>query len=152
MDERQVGLGVFAPVLYRVEKLGIYPGQTGQLVGIELVGLAPFAVDQPCLAGVGYEDLVSASLEQPTHPRRVGADLDGYLERPLGAEAPLKGFGSGTQSRPSSMTSPLSSSSRQRDSCTYLSQIQPGRHLGCSFASIVHGPISSFHFEPIWSS
>jgi hypothetical protein len=143
MDERQVGLGILAPVLYRVQKLGIGPGQTGQLLGVELVGLTPFAVDQSCLSGVGYEDLVTALLEQPTHPRRVSADLDGYLERPLGAEAPLEGFGSGTQ--PALLDDLTAFVIQQTEIAVLVSQIQPDRHLGCSFATIVHGPISSFH-------
>ena len=59
MDYRQVSLGVTAPVLYRVQKLRIGPREAGQLLGIELVGLTPFAIDQPSLTRISDQYLVA---------------------------------------------------------------------------------------------
>jgi hypothetical protein len=58
-----VGLGAFAPVPNRVEQLRIEASQAGQVLGVHLVGLSFVSVDKPCLAGVGYEDLVATLLE-----------------------------------------------------------------------------------------
>jgi hypothetical protein len=69
----------------------------------------------------------------------VGADLNGYLERPLGAKAPLEGFGSGTQ--PALLDNLTAFVIQQAEIAILVSQIQPGRHFGRSFATIVHGPI-----------
>ena len=63
VDQRQVSLGLCAAVLHWVEKLGVGPGKTGQLLGIKLIGLTLFAVDQPRLARIGYEYLVTALFE-----------------------------------------------------------------------------------------
>jgi hypothetical protein len=45
MDECQVSLRPFSPMLYRVEELGIYPGQARKLLGIELVSLMLVTID-----------------------------------------------------------------------------------------------------------
>ena len=68
VDQGQMSLGFLTSMLYGIEQLGIDPGQTGQLLGVELVGLALVAVDQPDLARVGHEHLVTAPFEQPAHP------------------------------------------------------------------------------------
>jgi len=82
---------------YRVEKLGIGPSKTSQLLGVELVGLSLPSVDQPGLARVGHEHLVSAPFEDPAHPGRVGSDLDGNLQLPFGVEAAKEAVGGGAQ-------------------------------------------------------
>jgi hypothetical protein len=45
MDQRQVSLRLFSPMLYRVQKLGIDSGQARKLLDIQLVGLMLVAVD-----------------------------------------------------------------------------------------------------------
>ncbi len=45
MDQCQVSLRRLSPMLYRVEELGIYPGQARKLLGIELVGLMLVTID-----------------------------------------------------------------------------------------------------------
>src|SRR5215217_3833712 len=59
MDYCQVSLGVLAPVFHRVQKLRIGSGQTGQLLGIELVGLTLLAIDQPSLTRISDQYLVA---------------------------------------------------------------------------------------------
>ncbi len=96
-DEGEVGLGVLPPMGHRVQKLGVAPEQAGQLLGVYPVALAGSSVDQARLPGVRHHDPVAALRRQPTHPRRVRADLDGY-GKPLHAlEASLEGFGGGPQ-------------------------------------------------------
>ena len=72
-------------------------------------------VDEPQFAGVGHQDLVAAPLQEPANPGRVGPglDRDGH-RRPLRSEASPEGLRGGAQSRPSSITSALSVSMRQR--------------------------------------
>jgi hypothetical protein len=83
MDYRQVSLGVAASVLHRVQKFRIGPSEAGQLLGIELVGLTPLAIDQPRLTRIGYEYLVTALGKQTAYPGRVGADFDCDMQRPF---------------------------------------------------------------------
>jgi hypothetical protein len=59
MDYRQVSLGVAASVLHRVQKFRIGPSKAGQLLGIELVGLMPLAIDQPSLTRISDQYLVA---------------------------------------------------------------------------------------------
>src|SRR5215210_9447841 len=87
MDYRQVNLGVLAPVFHRVQKLRIGSGQTGQLLGIELVGLTLLAIDQPSLTRISDQYLVATLGKQTTYPGRVGSDLDGDMQRPFRIES-----------------------------------------------------------------
>ena len=61
-DDRHMGLGVFAPVLYGVQQLRIEACQAGQVLGIDFVGLAPVGIDEPHFASIGHKDLVAALL------------------------------------------------------------------------------------------
>ena len=63
-----MSLGGFAPVLQWVKKLGIQTGQAREVLGVELVGFALSAVDEPQLPGVGDQNLVATLFEQTTHP------------------------------------------------------------------------------------
>jgi hypothetical protein len=90
-----MGLRVFAPVLDGVQELGVHSSQASQVLGVDLVGLAFVGVDEPYLPGVGNQDLVTALLEYPARPRRVGAGLDRYAHGPLGDEASSEGLGAG---------------------------------------------------------
>ena len=92
-----MGRGVFASVLERVQQLRIKACQAGQILGIHLVGLSFVGVDEPCLAGVGYEDLVATLLEHPARPRRVGTRFYGDAQRGLRSEASSEGLGVGAQ-------------------------------------------------------
>jgi hypothetical protein len=49
-DDRHVGLALFAPVPQRIQELGIHSCQASQILGVDLIGLAPVGVDEPQLA------------------------------------------------------------------------------------------------------
>jgi hypothetical protein len=102
-----MGLGAFAPVLHRVQELRVHSRQAGQVLGIYFICLAFVGVDEPQLACVGPEDLVATFLQEPANPRRMGSCFYGDAHGLLGGEASPQGFGGGTQSRPSSIISPL---------------------------------------------
>ena len=73
------------------------------------------SVDEPQLAGIGHQNLMSALLQDPACPRGVGSGLNCDAQRrPLGGEASFESLGVSAQSRPSSITSPLSVSMRHR--------------------------------------
>ena len=61
-DNGQMGLGVFAPMLERVQELGVHSCQASQILGIYLIGLAFVGVDEPQFTGIGYQDLVTTLL------------------------------------------------------------------------------------------
>jgi hypothetical protein len=58
-----VGLGVFAPVLERVEKLRIEACQAGEVLGVYFVCFACSGVDEPQFAGVGHQHLMATLFE-----------------------------------------------------------------------------------------
>src|SRR5688500_8501874 len=90
-----MSLAVFAPVLEWIEQLRIQTCEASQILSIDLIGLAPVGVDEPYLAGIGHQYLVSTVLEHPAHPRRVSARLYGYAQRLLRGEASPQSLGSG---------------------------------------------------------
>jgi hypothetical protein len=97
VDECQVGLAVRVPVLYGIQQRGIEPEETGQLLGVDPVGLAALGVDEPYLPGVGHQHFVAQALKEPADPGRVRPYLDGNLQRPLRTEPTLEGLRGGTQ-------------------------------------------------------
>jgi hypothetical protein len=121
-------------MLHRIQKLGIGPGKTGQLLGIELVGLTLVGVDQPCLAGVGHQHLVTALLEQAAHPGRVGSDLYGDLELPFGVEAPPESLRGGAQ--PALFYDLAASGVDEAEVAVFVAEIQSGRNLWLLAATI----------------
>jgi hypothetical protein len=78
-----VSLGVTTPVLHRIQKFRIGPSEAGQLLGIELVGLTPFAIDQPSLTRISDQYLVATLGKQTAYPGRVSSDLDRDTQRPF---------------------------------------------------------------------
>jgi hypothetical protein len=92
-----VGLGIFAPVLERVQQLRIEACQAAQVLGICLVGLSLVGVDESQFASVGHQHLVATFLEHPARPRRVGPCFDRDAHGALRGEATLEGFGGGAQ-------------------------------------------------------
>ena len=115
-DQGQVGLGGLAPLFQRREQFRIEPRQAGEVLGTEAVRLAPLAIDEPKLPGVGHQHLVTALLqEEPANPRRMGADLaiathiGSEPEKRLWSAAGLVGI-----RLSSSTTSPLAVSIRHR--------------------------------------
>jgi hypothetical protein len=82
-----VGLALFAPVLERIQELGIHSCQASQILGVDLIGLAPVGVDEPKLAGIGHQHLVATLLQEPANPGRVGSRFYGDAQRPLRSEA-----------------------------------------------------------------
>jgi hypothetical protein len=139
MDHRQVSLGLTAPVLYRVQKFRIGPSEAGQLLGIELVGLTPLAVDQPSLTRISDQYLVATLGKQTACPGRVGSDLDGYLRPLCGVEpAPHRLWGG---AQPSLLEYLAAVVVEHEEVGVLVAKVNSGRHLRCSFATIVHGPI-----------
>jgi len=67
-DDRQVGLGLRAPMVDGGEQLGVQPGQPGQVLGVGAIALAGVAEDQTQLAGVGRQDFVTKLGEQCADP------------------------------------------------------------------------------------
>ena len=104
-----MSLGAFTPVVQWVKQFRIQTGQACQVLRVYLIGFALVGVDEPQFAGVGHKHLVAALLQDPARPRRVGTRLDCYAyRRLLGGEASPEGLRGGAQSRPSSITWPLS--------------------------------------------
>src|SRR5215208_3147458 len=94
-----MSLGVFAPMLERIEQPGIHSSQASQVLGVDLVCLALVSVDEPQLPCIGHKDLVAALLQDPACPRGVGSSLDcDAHRRPLGGEASFESLGSCAQS------------------------------------------------------
>jgi hypothetical protein len=93
-----MGLGVFAPMLERVQELRIQTRQASQVLGVHLIRLALVGIDEPQFASIGHQYLVAAFLEHPAHPRRVSTRLhcDAH-RRLLRSETPPQSLGSGTQ-------------------------------------------------------
>ena len=92
-----MGLGAFAPVPNRVQEPRIETRQAGEVLGVDLVGLAPVGVDEPQFASVGHQHLVATLLQEPTDPGRVGPRLNGDAQGPLRSEASPQSFGGGAQ-------------------------------------------------------
>src|SRR5215218_289786 len=140
MDYSQMSLGVAASVLHRVQKLGIGPSEAGQLLGIELVGLTPLAIDQPSLTRVSDQYLVTTLLQQTAYPGRVGSDLDGDMQRPFRIEpAPHRLWGGAAQ--PAPLDELAAFGVDETEVAVLVSQIHTRRHLHLLGATITHGPI-----------
>src|SRR5918993_4686040 len=139
MDYRQVSLGVLAPVLHRVQKFRIGPGETGQLLGIELVGLTPLAIDQSSLTRISDQYFVATLGKQTTYPGRVGSNLNGDMQRLFRIEpAPHRLWG-GAQPAPFDEFAAFGVD--ETEVAVVVSQIHTRRHLHLLGATITHGPI-----------
>jgi hypothetical protein len=57
-----MGLALFAPMLEWVQQLRVHSCQASQILGIDLVGLAFVAIDEPQFTGIGHQYLVAALL------------------------------------------------------------------------------------------
>src|SRR5215211_4679925 len=134
-----MSLALFAPVLERVQELRIEACQAGQVLGVDLVGLAFVGVDEPQLACVGYQYLVATLLEHPARPRRVGSGLYCYAHGPLGGEAPLEGFGTCTQ--PTLLHNLTAVCVDEAQIGVPVAEVQSGCHRWLHFANINGGPI-----------
>src|SRR5215203_5251727 len=86
-----------SPNMVHKLRAAIYQRLPGQVLSIHLIGLALVGVDEPHLASIGDQHLVTTLFEQPTNPWRVSPGLDGYTQRPLGDEASSEGLGSCAQ-------------------------------------------------------
>jgi hypothetical protein len=134
-----VGLGVLAPVGNRVEQLGIKARQAGEILGVDLIGLALVGVDQSQFAGVGHKYLVAALLQNPAGPGRVGAGLDGNAHRSLRSEASPEGFGAGTQ--PTLLEHLAAICVDERKVGVFVAEVQSGCRVWFVPANIHGGPI-----------
>jgi hypothetical protein len=92
-----MGLALFAPVLERIQQLRVQARQSGQVLGVYLVGLSLVGVDQSQLAGVGNQYLVATLLKQPANPGRMGPGFYSDAQRGLRSEASSYGLGVGAQ-------------------------------------------------------
>ena len=139
MDYRQVSLGVAASVLHRVQKFRIGPSEAGQLLGIELVGLTPFAIDQPSLTRISDQYLVATLGKQTAYPGRVGSDFDGDMQRPFRIEPASHRLWGGAQPAPFDELAAFGVD--ETEVAVVVSQIHTRRHLHLLGATITHGPI-----------
>ena len=87
----EIDLGLSAAVADRLEERRIEAPQPGQGLSIDAVALPLAGVDEPELAGIRDEDLVTQPGEQSAHPGRVGADLEHHASRCPAGELALKG-------------------------------------------------------------
>ena len=123
-----------------VEKLRIYPGQTGQFLSIELVGLTLATVDQPRLSGIGYKHLMPALFQKAAYPSRVGADLDGDLHLLCGVEAAVEIVRGSAQ--PTFLNELAAFGVEDAQITVLVTEVQPHRHLlRLLGANITHGSI-----------
>ena len=76
----------------RPEEVGIQTRQTSQPLRVNPIALAVIFVNRAELAGVGNQDLMTALLEQPRNPRRVGPYLQGNPQRGTTCQPSTDGF------------------------------------------------------------
>src|SRR5215216_7148540 len=134
-----MSLGLLAAMLYGIQKLGIGSGKTRQLLGVELVGLTLVAVDQPCLARIGHQNLVTAVMEDPVHPGRVGTDFDGDLHLLPRVEAATEVVWGSTQ--PALLEELTTVGVEDAQIAVLVAEVQTHRHLRLLGATITHGSI-----------
>ena len=72
-NNRQVRLSGFAPMLNRIQQLGIHSSQTSQKLSIFAVRFLSVLADESNLSGIGHDFLVSLLLGYRLHPPRVGS-------------------------------------------------------------------------------
>ena len=72
-----MSLALLAPVLEWVQEFRIQTCQASQVLRVDLIRFALVGVDEPQLTGIGHKHLVTALLEYPARPRRVGSRLYG---------------------------------------------------------------------------
>jgi hypothetical protein len=82
---------------------------------------------------------MAALFQKPAHPWRVGADLDGDVQMPLGTEPTLEGFRGGAH--PTLFQDLAAFGIQKAQVAVAVSQIHPDCHPLSSFATIIHGPI-----------
>ena len=70
-----------------MQQLGVDTGQSSQPLRVELVVLAPAAIDQTDVPRIGRDRLVPELLQQDARPEKLGAALLEYLENPKLAAA-----------------------------------------------------------------
>src|SRR5215204_2150459 len=92
-----MGLGIFAPMLERVQELRIEACKASQVLGVHLIRLALIGIDEPQFASIGHQHLVGAFLEHLAHPRRVSTRLYCDAQRLLRSETPSQSLGGGAQ-------------------------------------------------------
>jgi len=134
-----MSLALFAPVLERVQELRIEACQAGQVLGVDLVGLAFVGVDEPQFACVGHKYLVATLLQHPARPGRVGSGLYCYAHGRLGGEAPLEGFGTCTQ--PTLLQDLATLLVDEAQIGVPVAEVKSGCHRWLHFANINGGPI-----------
>jgi hypothetical protein len=113
-----MSLALFAPVLEGVQELRIHSCQASQVLGVYLICLLLVGIDEPKFAGVGHQYLVATLLSYPAHP---GGWVPASTAMRIGgsSEAKRRLRASGVvRSLPSSITSPLCWSMRQRGRST----------------------------------
>ena len=61
-DDGHVSLGVFAPVLERIQELRIQTRQSSKVLGVDLIRFVLVSVDEPQFTGIGHQHLVTTLL------------------------------------------------------------------------------------------
>src|SRR3954464_1843615 len=144
-------LGVFPPVVQWVQQLWIQTGEASQLAGIKLVGFALGAVDEPRLARISYQHLMSTLLEQSANPGRVSPCLNSDAQRLLGVEAASEGLRGSAQ--PTLLDHLTALCVDEAQVAVLVAQIQAGCHVWWLPDSIHCGsillPIGSLKREPV---
>jgi hypothetical protein len=134
-----MGLGVFAPMLERVQELRIKTRQASQVLGVYLIRLALVGIDEPQFAGIGHQHLVAAFLEHPAHPRRVSTRLNCDAHGLLRTETPPQSLRSGTQ--PTFLHNLTALLIDETEVGVLVAYVHSGCDLRSPFATITHGPI-----------
>jgi hypothetical protein len=130
-----MGLALLAPVLERVQELRIQTCQASQVLGVYFICLALVGVDEPQLARICHEDLVTTLLQEPANPGRMGSRFYGDAQSLLGGEASFQGFGGGTQ--PAFLHNLATLLVDEAQIAVLVAEIQPGCHLWL-FAATIH--------------
>jgi hypothetical protein len=142
-----MSLRVFAAVLEWIQQLRVDSCQASQVLGVDLIRFTLVSVDEPCLPGVGHQDLVATLLQYPAHPGRVGTGLDCYAHRrPLGGEASPEGLGASAQ--PTLLHNLAAYCVDEAEVGVFVAEIHSCCHQWLVFASIHGGPI----LLPFWAS
>ena len=136
-DDGHMGLGVFAPMLERVQELRIKTRQASQVLGVYLTRLALVGIDEPQFAGIGHQHLVAAFLEHPAHPRRVSTRLNCDAHGLLRTETPPQSLRSGTQ--PTFLHNLTALLIDETEVGVLVAEVQPGCDLRLPFATSLMG-------------
>src|SRR5215218_4651198 len=130
----------------RIEQFRVHSSQASQVLGIYFICLAFVGIDEPQLAGIGHQDLVTTLLQEPANPGRVGSRFYGDAHRRLlGGEASSEGLWGCAQ--PALLHHLAAPCVDEAQVGVFVAEIQSGCHQWLHFATIHCGPI----LLPYWA-